>query len=146
MSRSRAQYWLLQLLKEISATEPKREFLCTVVGPGPLAKGESDQESIVKKTADIRFVDAMVNELGSFQPYKLYCPLDVTPAIGVEMKCYLHKYTDKNSLGDFICVPIEVDHKDLVRSDTPSPSPRPVKDSTINSNNSQNSPDSKGSG
>ena len=117
--------------------------MCTVVGPGPL-KGESDQESIVKKTADIRFVDAMVNELGSFQPYKLYCPLDFTPAIGVEMKCYLHKYTDKNSLGDFICVPVEVDHRDLIRSDTPSP--RPVKDSTVNSNNTQNTADNKVSG
>lgn len=146
MSRSRGQYWLLQLLKEIAATEPRRVFLCTVVGPGSGggAKGDSDQEAVVKKTTDIRFVDAMVTELGSFQPYKLYCPFDSTPAVGVEMKCHLHKYTDKNSLGDFICVPVEIDYRDLVRNDIPTP--RPTKDSIINSDNGQNSDDSRGSG
>ena len=120
-SRSRYQYWLHAYLKQLATATSKPLFMCTLIAPSKAKEKERTDEgksasSPTKKAHITRageeiFFDAMVLDLGSFQTYRLYCPLEFKSEIGGEIRCHIHKFGDTGSISDFVFLPAQLDVK-----------------------------------
>jgi hypothetical protein len=123
-------------VKDLALNTPKTEFTCSVIGSTdtgththshgtwtsdgrtPSQTQSSTQnmkpkEKDVETQKDITLTDVMVYQLGSFGTYKMYLPNGMTAVAGDDIKCYIHKINDKETIADYLFLPTQYESTEI---------------------------------
>ena len=129
VTRARAQYWLHEHVQDLAVSEPKTEFLCSVIGHTEtgghvhahgqwVTEGRTPTQTSTSSPAMVKpkvvtptptLTDVMVYRLGSFNTYKMYLPQGIVASVGEDIKCFIHRISDKDNIGDYIFLPVQFD-------------------------------------